>query len=106
MRVTHVPFIPNSLSLFTTRKYLKQRDPRALSPLIHVHIFSEFLHSYKMGRITSCWIWISWKRKFMESMKHSGKQDTCALPSTATAILPLYDKYSRLLCDSISQFTA
>lgn len=44
-----------------------------------------------MGRITSCWIWISWKRKFMESMKHSGKQDTCALPSTATAILPLYD---------------
>lgn len=59
-----------------------------------------------MGRITSCWIWISWKHKFMESMKHSGKQDTCALPSTATAILPLYDKYSRLLCDSISQFTA
>lgn len=31
VRVAHVPFIPNSLSLFTSRKYLKQQDPRALS---------------------------------------------------------------------------
>lgn len=96
-------------SLFTVKKIsnrLRQSD-ESLCPFAPTHHkSSDFLHSYKMGRITSCWIWISWKQKSSRkvwSALESGTDVPC-LPQpqlVSHCVFTIID----ILCDTVSQFT-